>query len=156
MLGSYNRIDIRGLGGHSLRDKWAGGPATFLGVQIAGFPNLMMVIGPQTGASFCNMPRCGEENVDFVTELIRYTMANGYTRVHPRKDAEERWTEHVETVAEKLLINQTDSWFTGINRNIEGRDKRMTLLYAGGASRYRERCSAVVDGGYAELECSTV
>ena len=137
MLGSYNRMEIRGIGGQTLQDKWADGPRTFLGVQMEGFPNMMMVIGPHTGASFCNMPRCGEENVDFVADLIRFTHEKGYTRVQPRPQAEAEWTDHVLKMAEKLLINKTESWFTGINRNIAGRDKRMCLLYAGGAPRYR-------------------
>ena len=154
MLGSYNRMDIRGIGGQSLQEKWAEGPRTFLGVQMEGFPNMMMVIGPHTGASFCNMPRCGEENVDFVTDLIRFTQAKGYTRVHPTPMAETAWTEHVLKVAEKLLINKTDSWFTGINHNIAGRDKRICLLYAGGAPRYRRKCDEVGASGYAELQFS--
>jgi cation diffusion facilitator CzcD-associated flavoprotein CzcO len=154
MLGSYHRIDIRGIGGKSLKEKWAEGPRTFLGVQIADFPNLMMVIGPHTGASFCNMPRCGEENVDFVTNLIRFAEQKGYTRVQPRPEAESAWTNHVVQIADKLLITKTDSWFTGINRNIEGRDKRMVLLYAGGAPRYRSKCQAVVAGGYADFQFS--
>jgi cation diffusion facilitator CzcD-associated flavoprotein CzcO len=154
MLGSYDRIDIRGIGGQSLKEKWAEGPRTFLGVQMAGFPNLMMVIGPHTGASFCNMPRCGEENVDFVTDLIRFTEKHRHHRVHPRAEAETAWTEHVHQIAQKMLITQTDSWFTGINRNLEGRQKRVVLLYAGGATRYRRRCDEVVAGGYAEFEFS--
>jgi hypothetical protein len=119
-----------------------------------GFPNMMMVIGPHTGASFCNMPRSGEENVDFVTALIRYTEANGYTRVQPSTAAEADWTAHVIKVADKMLINKTDSWFTGINRNIKGRDKRIHLLYTGGAQRYRRKCAEVVESGYAEFEFS--
>jgi len=152
MLGSYDRIDIRGVGGQRLRDKWAEGPRTFLGVQVAGFPNFMMVIGPHTGASFCNMPRCGEENVDFVTELIRFAQQKGYSRVEPSAESETVWTEHVHKMAEKLLINKTDSWFTGINRNVEGRQTRRVLLYAGGANRYRRRCEAEVASGYAGFQ----
>src|SRR5262245_7098045 len=154
MLGSYHRIDVRGIGGKSLKEKWAEGPRTFLGVQIADFPNLMMVIGPHTGASFCNMPRCGEENVDFVTNLIRFAEQKGYTRVQPSPEAESAWTNHVVQIADKLLLSKTDSWFTGINRNIEGRDKRMVLLYAGGAPRYRSKCEEVVAGGYADFQFS--
>ncbi len=152
MLGSYNRMDIRGIGGQPLKDKWADGPHTYLGVQMAGFPNMMMVIGPHTGASFCNMPRCGEENVDFVADLIRHTQAKGHTRVQPTPEAEAEWTEHVYQVAEKMLISKTDSWFTGINRNIEGRDKRVFMLYAGGAPRYRRKVQEVVDNGYAGFQ----
>ncbi|MBI2800449.1 MAG: NAD(P)/FAD-dependent oxidoreductase [Gammaproteobacteria bacterium] len=152
MLGSYDRIDIRGIGGQTLKQKWATGPRTFLGVQMEGFPNMMMVIGPHTGASFCNMPRCGEENVDFVTQLIRFTQQKGYARVQPTLDAENKWTEHVIKMADKLLINKVDSWFTGVNRNVAGRDKRTVLLYAGGAPRYRRRCEEVIASGYADLE----
>ncbi|MSR13924.1 MAG: NAD(P)/FAD-dependent oxidoreductase [Gammaproteobacteria bacterium] len=152
MLGAYNQIDIRGCGGQSLKEKWAEVPRTFLGVQVAGFPNMMMVIGPHTGASFCNMPRCGEENVDFVTDLIRFTQTKGFSRVQPSVESEIAWTEHVHQVAEKLLINKTDSWFTGINRNIEGRQTRRVLLYAGGATRYRRKCDEQVASGYAGFE----
>ena len=154
MLGSYNRIDIRGTDGITLKEKWADGPLTYLGVQMSGFPNMMMVIGPHTGASFCNMPRCGEENVDFVTNLIRHAQAQGHTRVEPDASAEAEWTEHVIQVAEKLLITKTDSWFTGINRNIAGRQKRMVLLYAGGATQYRKRCTQVMENDYAGFEFS--
>jgi cation diffusion facilitator CzcD-associated flavoprotein CzcO len=152
MLGSYNRMEIRGCGGQTLQEKWAEGPRTFLGVQMAGFPNMMMVIGPHTGASFCNMPRCGEENVDFVADLIRFTQEKGYTRVQPAPASETAWTDHVHQVAEKLLINKTDSWFTGINRNLAGRQQRKVLLYAGGATRYRRRCDDEVASGYAGFE----
>ena len=154
MLGSYNRMDIRGVGGQRLQDKWGEHLRTYLGVQMADFPNLMMVIGPHTGASFCNMPRCGEENVDFVTNLIRYAQDHGYQRVVPNAMAETEWTAHVEKVAEKLLISKTDSWFTGVNRNIAGRQKRQVLLYAGGASRYRKRCEDVIERGYLGFEFS--
>ena len=154
MLGSYNRMDIRGIGGRRLQDKWGEQLRTYLGVQMAEFPNLMMVIGPHTGASFCNMPRCGEENVDFVTNLIRYTEAHGHTRVVPSADAETAWTAHVHQIADKLLITKTDSWFTGINRNLAGRQQRQVLLYAGGAPRYRKRCEDVINNGYAGFEFS--
>ena len=154
MLGSYNRMDIRGVGKRSLKDTWEQQLRTYLGVQMAGFPNLMMVIGPHTGASFCNMPRCGEENVDFVTNLIRYTQEHGYTRVVPNAEAEAAWTAHVHQMADKLLITKTDSWFTGINRNLAGRQQRQVLLYAGGASRYRKRCAEVINDGYAGFEFS--
>ena len=91
---------------------------------------------------------------DFVTNLIRFAEQNGYTRIEPRPEAESAWTNHVMQIADKLLITKTDSWFTGINRNIEGRDKRMVLLYAGGAPRYRSKCEEVVAGGYADFQFS--
>lgn len=151
MLGAYNRMEIVGRDGMALKEKWDGGPQTFLGLLMHGFPNLMMIIGPHTGASFCNMPRCGEETIEFLTGLIDHAEKHGRTRIEPDAASEREWTEHVHEVAQKLLINQTDSWFTGINRNLEGRQERVVLLYAGGATRYRARLREVIDSDYREL-----
>ena len=147
VTGSFERIDIRGVGGLSLRDKWRGGPRTYLGLQVAGFPNMLTLVGPHNAASFCNIPRCIEQNVEWVTELIRHMKENELMRVEATIQAEDEWTQHVFESAEKMLLGKTDSWFTGINSN-QGKAKRTFLLYAGGAPAYRERCDEVAANGY--------
>ena len=82
ITGAFDRIDIRGVGGRRLRDKWADGPRTYLGLQIAGFPNLFTLVGPHNAATFCNIPRCIEQNVDWVTALLRHMREQG---LHPRR-----------------------------------------------------------------------
>ena len=83
ITGAFDRIDIRGRSGQRLRDKWADGPRTFLGLQVAGFPNMLALVGPHNAATFCNIPRCIEQNVDWVTALLQHMLAKGYRRIEP-------------------------------------------------------------------------
>ena len=150
VTGPYDRIDIRGPGGRSLKDDWRSTPRTFLGVQAEGFPNMLMVLGPHTARG--NIPRNIEEIVDWITGLIRHMRRHGLGRVEPRAEAVEDWGRHVEEAAAGLLFSQVNSWQTGINRNVEGRDAvRRTLGYYGGAVPYRRRSEEVAAGGYREF-----
>ncbi|MBL6955073.1 MAG: NAD(P)/FAD-dependent oxidoreductase [Alphaproteobacteria bacterium] len=148
VTGSFDRIDIRGEAGQKLKDKWADGPRTYLGLQIGGFPNLLTLVGPHNAATFCNIPRCIEQNVEWVTDLLRHVRDNDIKRVAPTLEAEDAWTEHVYQTAAALLFTKVDSWFMGINPNVPGKDKRTFLLYAGGAPAYREKCDEVAANGY--------
>ena len=137
-----------GAGGRRLRDKWADGPQTYLGLQIHGFPNLFTLVGPHNAATFCNIPRCIEQNVDWVTALIRHMRERGHTRVEPTAEAERGWTEHVHDVARRMLFTQVDSWMMGINSNLPGKQRRSVVVYAGGAPKYREKCDEIAARGY--------
>ena len=148
VMGALNRIDIRGVGGLKLKDKWADGPSTYLGMQTVGFPNFFTLVGPHNGATFCNIPRCIEQNVEWVTHTIRHMRKHGLRHIEATREAEEAWTEHVDETAAGTLFPTADSWFMGINQNIAGRQKRRFLLYAGGAPAYRERCDDVAAKGY--------
>ena len=148
VTGAFDRIDIHGVGGQKLKDKWADGPRTYLGLQIAGFPNLLTLVGPHNAATFCNIPRCIEQNVEWVTGLIRHMRDHGYKRVEPTVEAEDIWTEHVYEIATRMLFYQVDSWFMGVNPNVPGKQKRTFLLYSGGAPAYREKCDEVAANGY--------
>jgi len=148
IIGAFDRIHIRGRGGLRLKAKWADGPRTYLGLQVAGFPNMLTLVGPHNAATFCNIPRCIEQNVEWVTELLRYMDRKGYTRVEPSPAAEDAWTQHVHESAARLLLLEVDSWMTGVNRNVPGRQQRTFMAYAGGAPKYREKCDAVAAGGY--------
>lgn len=148
VIGGFNRLDIRGTGGRVLKDKWAEGPRTYLGLQVEGFPNMFTLVGPHNAATFCNIPRCIEQNVDWVTGLIGHMRDRGYRSVVPLRAAEDAWTAHVMETGERMLFTRVDSWFMGINSNLPGRQKRSFLLYAGGAPAYRERCEEVAAKGY--------
>ena len=148
VLGGFEQIDVRGRDGLTLRQKWRDGPRTMLGLQTTGFPNMLTLVGPHNSATFCNIPRCIEQNVEWVTDLLQYMRAHGHMRIEPTPEAEAEWTQHVQDTAAPMLFNQVDSWFMGINSNVEGRDHRTFLLYAGGAPRYRERCDEIARAGY--------
>ncbi len=152
ITGSFHRIDLRGTGGQTLKEAWTGGPKTFVGVQVEGFPNMFMVVGPHTALG--NIPRSIEYNVEWVTDLIRHMTERELTRADPRPDAVEAWTENVRAVGEGSLVNEVDSWMTGVNRNVEGKQVRTLARYSGSAPAYRAWCDAVAAGGYKEIDLS--
>ncbi|MEO8458136.1 MAG: NAD(P)/FAD-dependent oxidoreductase [Chloroflexota bacterium] len=152
ITGAFDRIDIRGVGGASLKDAWADSPSTYLGMSVHGFPNLFTIIGPHNAALFCNIPRCAEQNVDWVTDLIVYMREHGHKRATPTIEAQTTWTEHVYETGRYLLLTQVDSWMTGINKNVATRTKRTFMAYAGGAPSYRQRCEGVAANSYEGFE----
>ena len=149
VFGSYNRIDIRGVDGRRLKEQWEEELATFLGLQTNGYPNFFMIMGPHSMAG--NNPRSIEYQVDWVTEVIRYMNDRGLTRAEATPEAQDSWHQYVLDQGKDLLRNDVDSWQTGINLNLEGRQTRMTLMYAGGQPSFRRRCEEVVQSGYEEL-----
>jgi cation diffusion facilitator CzcD-associated flavoprotein CzcO len=152
ITGSFDRIDIRGLDGQKLKNKWANGPQTYLGVQVEGFPNMMMLMGPHTALG--NIPRSIEYNVEWVTGLIRFMRAKSLTRADARPEGVAAWTDHVKALGVGLLSNEVNSWMTGINTNVEGKQTRIIARYSGSAPAYRARCDDVAAKGYEELALS--
>ena len=149
ITGSFDRIDIRGVDGVSLNEKWKDGPQTFLGILVDDFPNMLMVMGPHAGLG--NFPRATEYSADLATGLIRFARDRGLTRIEATAAGATGWTDHVIASSEGLLFTEVDSWMTGINRNVEGKQVRRIMRYSGGHPKFRERCEAVVANGYREL-----
>jgi cation diffusion facilitator CzcD-associated flavoprotein CzcO len=149
ITGAFDRIDIRGVDGASLKEKWADGPQTFLGILVDGFPNLLMVMGPHAGLG--NFPRAVEYTSDWVTRLIRFARDRGLTRIEATEAGANAWTDHVLAASEGLLFTEVDSWMTGINRNVEGKQVRRIMRYSGGHPAFRERCEAVAADGYRDV-----
>ncbi|MCB4823720.1 flavin-containing monooxygenase [Roseicella aerolata] len=154
ITGAFDRIEFRGTGGERLKDHWKDGPKTYLGLMSAGFPNMLTIVGPHNASTRCNIPRCIEQNVDWATDLLRHATERGITRVEATPEAEAEWSRHIEELAAGMLYTQIDSWATGINRNVEGKDVRRILQYQGGAPQYRARCEAVAAQGYAGMTLS--
>jgi len=149
ITGSFDRIDIRGVDSARLKDRWKRGPETYLGVMVDGFPNMTMLMGPHTALG--NIPRSIEYNVDWVTGLLRYARENDLTRVEATANGVTEWTDHVRALGVGLLSNEVNSWMTGYNSNIEGKQTRIVARYSGSAPAYRARCDEVAANGYREL-----
>jgi cation diffusion facilitator CzcD-associated flavoprotein CzcO len=149
ITGAFDRIDIRGVDGVSLKEKWRDRPQTFLGILVDGFPNMFMVLGPHAGLG--NIPRAVEYNADWVTGLIRFARERGLTRIEATAAGAAAWTDHVIAASEGLLFTEIDSWMTGINRNVEGKHVRRIMRYSGGHPAFRARCEAAAADGYREL-----
>ena len=148
MTGAFDRIDVIGVDGLKLRDRWAEDPITYLGLQVAGFPNLVMLAGPQAGSGFTNFGRGVEETADWVTALLAHARRNGHSRIEATPAAEEAWVEHVKDMYDLVLLGRTKSWFTGYNSNVEGHDRPRHVVYNGGAPRYRKKLAEVVADDY--------
>lgn len=140
--GALNNMGIRGPGGVALKEYWADGPFTYLGVSVPGFPNLLIDSGPH--GTFGNIPRSAEVQCDFVTGLINYARENGFDRIESDQQAAEEWTAHVYEAAQYFL--QADSsWYVG--GNIPGKAKRF-LPYSWGIPVYRDKLKEVVADEY--------
>ncbi len=152
ITGSFDRIDLRGTNGIRLKDVWKDGPKTYLGVMVEGFPNMMMLMGPHTALG--NIPRSIEYNVDWVTGIIRHARDHHLSCVAATPAGVESWTDHVKALGVGLLSNEVNSWMTGVNTNIEGKQTRVIARYSGSAPAYRARCDAVAEDQYRELALS--
>jgi len=149
MTGALSRIDPVGPGGARLRDLWADGPVTFLGLMAPGMPNLFTFSGPGSPSVLANMVLHAEVQVDWVIELIGAARAQGATEIDVRADAAAAWTRHVAEVAEGTLFPRAaSSWYLGAN--IEGK-KRVFMPFLGGFGTYRRHCDEVAENDYAGL-----
>jgi cation diffusion facilitator CzcD-associated flavoprotein CzcO len=145
MTGPYNKIDIRGRDGRLLRDKWAEGPRTYLGLMSAGYPNLFAITGPQSPSVLTNMPVAIEQHVEYISDVIRHMRDNGFDVVEPTREAEDEWVDHSQEVAHATLFPQSATWYMGANIP----DKPQVFLpYLGGLGPYRQKCDEVAANGY--------
>lgn len=151
MTGPLNRIAIRGTGGKALRDKWAAGPRTYLGVATAGFPNLFTITGPGSPSVLSNMIVSIEQHVEWIADCIDHLRSGGFTRIEARQEAEDAWVEHVKEAANETLYPRAASWYLGAN--VEGKP-RAFMPYVGGVAVYREHCEEVAKARYRGFELS--
>ncbi len=150
VTGSFNAMDIQGTNGQTLKEKWKEhGIETYLGLMVAGFPNMLMVMGPHTALG--NIPRSIEFSVDWLTGVMRYVRDHKLTRLEATGEAEDEWTEHVKSIGKQLLSNDVDSWMTGVNSNVEGKQTRIVARYSGSAAAYRARCNKIAENDYKEM-----
>ena len=146
MTGPLLRMDIRGRGGRSLAEIWEAGPRNYLGLQVAGFPNLFTVTGPGSPSVLCNMPVAIEQHVEWITDCIAYMRAHGLNRIEARVEAMDHWVEQVNAAANATLLPQAhNSWYLGAN--VPGKP-RVFMPYAGGMARYRRICADIAAQGY--------
>ena len=158
ITGAYDRIDIRGVEGVTLRDRWQDGPQTHLGMLVHGFPNMVMVAGPQSGSASTNYPRGIESGVDWLTGLLEYAWERGHTRLEATAESEADWTDHVEQMYSKVLMRKAKSWFTGYNSNVEGHGEGTTryLVYNGGAPKYVSTITDIANNDYEGIDFATL
>jgi acetone monooxygenase (methyl acetate-forming) len=147
--GALTHIDIRGKDGTVLRDAWADGIRSFMGLQVHGFPNMFMTMAPLSpGAAFCNVPTCIQQQIDWIADCIDFVRTESGRSIEPKAEAEAAWVAHHNEVASALLVSKANSWYMG--SNIAGKPRGL-VAYAGGADVYADQCKEVKAGGYQEF-----
>lgn len=145
--GNYNRLRITGAHGKTLKEHWAGGPTSFLGVSVPGFPNMFMITGPQS--PFCNIPPAIEVHVEFITNVIKEAENSSSTKtravVEATDKAEQEWLQICEKAVEDSLFKETASWIFG--SNVPGKPYAIRF-YFGGLLKFREELTKIVERGY--------
>ncbi|MCC6435094.1 MAG: NAD(P)/FAD-dependent oxidoreductase [Acidimicrobiales bacterium] len=144
MTGSLLRVDIVGRGGQRLADVWDGGPVTYLGLGVHGFPNLFTVTGPGSPSVLANMIVGTEQHVEWISDCIDHLDANGYRTIEAQPESVQRWVEHVNSVADQTIFPTCNSWYVGAN--IPGKPRVFMPLL--GFPAYVDRCNEVAANAY--------
>ena len=151
ITGALLGMDLRGRGGLSLIDKWAGGPRAYLGLATSGFPNLFLVNGPGSPSVLVNMVTGVEQHVDWIADCLVYMRDRGLDAIEAEAQPEEAWVIHNNEVAGRSIRSSCASWYTGAN--IPGKPT-VFMPYVGGFPAYVEKCQQVVQEGYAGFALS--
>lgn len=151
MTGALLAIDIRTDDGTTLRERWSGGPASYLGLAVSGLPNLFMVTGPGSPSVLSNVVVSIEQHVDWISDCINWMRRQNLSCIEATAGAQQSWVEHVNALADATLFPQARSWYTGAN--IPGKP-RVFMPYVGGVAVYREKCDAIAAAGYQGFACS--
>lgn len=145
MTGTLLKMGITGTDGRTLEESWEGGPRTYLGLQIAGFPNLFTVTGPGSPSVLANMPVAIEQHVEWISDCIEYLYGQDLNRIEASEEAQEKWVDHVRETGEATLFPRANSWYVGAN--VPGKS-RVFLPYVDGMVAYRDKCDDVARKNY--------
>jgi cyclohexanone monooxygenase len=144
MTGALLRIDITGRDGVALRDAWEAGPRTYLGLGVAGFPNLFIVTGPGSPSVLTNMLVSIQHHVEWITDCISHVRDQGLRRIEATSTAQDEWVDYVNLVADFTLFPSCNSWYLGAN--VPGKPRVFMPLL--GFPPYVDRCTEVAAKGY--------
>jgi cyclohexanone monooxygenase len=145
MTGALDRMDIRGRDDARLKDAWAAGPRTYLGLMVAGFPNLFLVTGPGSPSVLCNMAVAIEQHVEWIADCIGWMGEHQAANIEATEGAQDAWVAHVNEVAAATVYPLANSWYMGAN--VPGKP-RVFMPYIGGFPAYRDKCNEVAANGY--------
>ena len=145
MTGALVAFDIEGHDGVTLKEKWAQGPRTYLGLLVAGFPNFFTITGPTSPSVFSNMMVSIEQHVEWIGACLKYLRDNGKDSIEATVEAEDFWVQHNNEAGDATLFPLANSWYMG--SNVPGKP-RVLMPYIGGVGVYREECDEIVADGY--------
>jgi cation diffusion facilitator CzcD-associated flavoprotein CzcO len=145
LTGAMLAMDVKGREGRSLREKWAGGAHSYLGLMMEGFPNLFLIAGANGPSALANFVLLNEQNADWICDCVGYMEEKGHRSVEPIAEAEDRYMTLVSDIAKRSLMPKANTWYVGAN--IPGKP-RFFPIFAGGLNKYREMCAESAAAGY--------
>jgi cation diffusion facilitator CzcD-associated flavoprotein CzcO len=145
LTGSFLAIDVRGAEDRSLRELWAAGPRTYLGVAVNGFPNLFFLSGPGSPSVLANMVATSEQQVDWLGDFLTYLREHEIAGVEAERQPQDNWVDHVNELASHTLFMKAKSWYLG--SNVPGKP-RIFMPYVGGLDAYRRTCDEIAAADY--------
>jgi len=148
LTGAMLAVDVKGREGRSLREKWAAGACSYLGLMMEGFPNLFMIAGANGPSALANFVILNEQNADWICDCIAYMEANGHRTIEATADSERGYMSLVTEIAGRSLISKANTWYVGAN--IPGKP-RFFPIFAGGLSKYREMCADAATAQYRDF-----
>ena len=151
MTGALREIDIRVKDGDVLKQQWDAGPRTYLGLMVAGFPNMFVITGPGSPSVKTQMILAIEQHTDWIADCLKHLKSQGYGRIEADRNAQDEWVRHVNEVADSTLYPLADSWYVGAN--IPGKP-RVFMPYVGGFAGYKLKCDAVAANNYEGFKIS--
>ena len=147
LTGPLKALNLKGRGGRKLDQTWADGPHSYLGIAVAGFPNLFTITGPQSPSVLSNMPVSIEQHVEWIADCIDHMRKRGNTIIEATPEAQERWVAHVNEIAGMTLMPRANSWY--MSANIAGKPRAfLPYLDPEGVAGYRKRCDEIAVNGY--------
>ena len=145
LTGAMLAVDVQGRDGLRVSQKWSEGARSYLGIMMAGFPNLFMTTGPNGPAALANIIRISENDVDWIADAMRHMSATGQKAMEPTTEAEDGWMKTVAALSQRSLLNKAKTWYLGANV----KDKPQGLsMFTGGFPKYREYCTLATQGNY--------
>lgn len=153
ITGALTTIDVRGVGGVLLREKWQRKISSYLGLMVHGFPNLFTVTGPLSPSVLSNMMVSIEHHVEWIARCIGFLDEQQHDRIEPTAEAEEDWGRHVNEVADFTLFPMANSWYLGAN--VPGKSRQI-LPYVGGVGNYRKLTNEIAEDGYRGFALDTL
>ena len=153
MTGALAEIDVRTQSGATLKEKWSAGPLTYLGMMVAGFPNMFIITGPGSPGVKAQMILAIEQHTDWIVDCLKHLQARGMNRIEADTTSATAWVEHVNEIANSTLYPLANSWYLGAN--IPGKP-RVFMPYVGGFHNYKKKCDTVAQNGYEGFKLSRV
>jgi cyclohexanone monooxygenase len=145
MTGALAGIDIRGRGGQTLAERWQDGPAAYLGLAVAGFPNMFIVTGPGSPSVLANVLMACEQHVEWIGDLLERATKRGVGLIEAEPGADNAWARKVSEAAERTVYPKANSWYVGANVPVK---PRVFMPYAEGFGTYSAICDRVASNDY--------